>query len=175
MTGERVMVRASMSFATLPVTLTTALVAALSVRLDRSRLFLLALLMPAAVSAQSYCFDDAGASYGVSPVLLRVIAQKESGMRPAAVHRNPDGSRDLGLMQINSRWLPVLARQGVREADLFDPCTNAHVAAWILASNFSQLGLGLEAIGAYNARSAHLRAAYARDVIRRLRRAAGLI
>ena len=116
------------------------------------------------------CYEQAGWRYGVSPILLQVIAQKESALRPWAVNVNADGSRDLGLMQINSRWLAVLKSQGISERDLYDPCTSLHVAAWILASNFRTMGLGWEAIGAYNARSADKRMAYASDVLMRLRR-----
>ena len=139
----------------------------------RSGLLLPCLWLPFGVQAQGYCFEQAGIRYGVSPMLLRVIAQKESGMNPRATNANRNGTRDIGLMQINSRW-PMLARHGVAESDLFEPCTNTHVAAWILASNFRQFGLRWEAIGAYNARSHNLRAIYAGDVILRLRRAAGL-
>lgn len=120
--------------------------------------------------ASALCYEQAGAQYGVSPVLLEVIAQKESALRPWVVNVNADGSRDVGLMQINSRWLPFLKSRGISEADLYDPCTSLHVAAWILASNFRSLGLGWEAIGAYNARSPRKRMSYASDVLQRLRR-----
>jgi len=32
------------------------------------------------------------------------------GGRPGLARPNADGSRDLGLMQVNTRWLPSLAR-----------------------------------------------------------------
>ncbi len=82
--------------------------------------------------------------------------------------RNRDGSRDIGLMQINSSWLPTLASHGIAEYHLFDACTSIHVGAWILAGNVSRLGYTWEAVGAYNARSAPLRRAYAQKVHREL-------
>ena len=94
----------------------------------------LALALGLAVPAQA-CWDDAAARYQVNPTLLHAIARTESGVNPRAIGRNRNGSRDIGLMQINSGWLPTLARHGITEQDLFDPCTNLHVGAWILAHN----------------------------------------
>ena len=42
-------------------------------------------------------------------------------------------------MQINSTWLPVLARYGIHEHDLLHPCTSLQVGAWILAGNVQRL------------------------------------
>ena len=89
-------------------------------------------------------------------------------MNPHAIGRNRNGSRDLGLMQINSAWLPTLAKYGITERDLFEPCTNIHVGAWILAGNVSRLGYTWEAVGAYNAANPALRRAYIEKVRRHL-------
>ena len=79
---------------------------------------------------------------------------------PGAINRSHaarTGSVDIGLMQINSRWLPVLDRHGIREADLLDPCTNLQVGAWILAQSFQRHGATWEAVGAYHASCTQLR------------------
>jgi soluble lytic murein transglycosylase-like protein len=112
------------------------------------------------------CFLLAGERYGVSPLLLKAVARQESGLNPAAFNRNTNGSTDIGLMQINSSWLPVLARHGVKENDLRVPCANILVGAWILGSNFRSMGLTADALGAYNARDPVKRLAYARQVLR---------
>jgi hypothetical protein len=72
----------------------------------------------AALPAQA-CWDDAAQRYQVSSALLYAIARTESGLNPQAVGRNGNGSRDIGLMQINSAWLPTLASHGIGERDLY--------------------------------------------------------
>ncbi|KWH24842.1 lytic transglycosylase [Burkholderia cepacia] len=114
--------------------------------------------------ARADCLDDAAAFQHVSVSLMRGIAQVESGMNPNAVNTNTNGTVDIGLMQINSTWLPTLAREGITRESLFDACTNAYVGAWILSQNIRQLGANWNAIGAYNSASPDKRLAYARKV-----------
>jgi soluble lytic murein transglycosylase-like protein len=93
------------------------------------------------------------------------VAKHESGGHPLAIHLNPNGSRDIGLMQINSNWLPFLARHGVQEKDLFDPCVNVLVGAWIMSHNFQKLGYNTQGLGAYNAVTPWKRERYARQIL----------
>lgn len=116
------------------------------------------------LSCHADCFQQAGARYGVSPVLLSAISQVESNGNPLARNVNRDGSEDLGHMQINSRWLSVLASFGIDRKALLDPCLNTHVGAWILAQSIRAHGYGWEAIGAYNARNHGKRVVYAHRV-----------
>lgn len=137
------------------------------------------LLFAIALPTQA-CWQDAAARYGVDARLLYAIAQQESGLDPRAINRSHaarTGSVDIGLMQVNSRWLPVLHRHGLREADLLDPCTNLHVGAWILAQSIQRYSATWEAVGAYHAGCRELRPAdcaatrarYAAAVYRRLK------
>jgi soluble lytic murein transglycosylase-like protein len=122
------------------------------------------------------CFQDAGRYYRIAPQLLSAIAEQESAFDPHAVHRNPDGSWDLGLMQINARWLPVLRTAGISPERLYDPCTSIWLGAWILAQTVARKGYTWESVGAYNAGerqdagSERRRAVYARRVDRHLGR-----
>lgn len=122
-------------------------------------------LLPADGSA---CWDEAATRYQVSPTLLHAIARTESALDPKAIGRNKNGSRDIGLMQINSSWFAELARYGIEESHLFEPCTNIHVGAWILAQNISRYGYTWEAVGAYNAADPKRRQSYIAKVRRQL-------
>lgn len=100
--------------------------------------------------------------YGVSPDLLRAIAVVESSMRPEVInlgHAQRTKSHDIGLMQINSRWLdsPPFKSLGYVEAHLLDTCTNVKVGAWVLANAFAAHGVTWEAVGAYNAACTRLK------------------
>ncbi|MEO1767700.1 lytic transglycosylase domain-containing protein [Thiobacter sp. AK1] len=134
------------------------------------------LLIALLLASKSFaaCFNDAAARYRVPPSLLMAISRVESGGNPNAVSRNADGSYDIGHMQINSRWLPVLQRYGITERNLFDACTNTYVGAWILAQNIHRLGYGWDAIGAYNASSPSKRMAYARKVAAMMKKGGAL-
>jgi soluble lytic murein transglycosylase-like protein len=144
----------------------------------RNQVFGLLVLVCASTRVEA-CWEQAAHRYGVSAQLLYAIARVESGMNPAAVnrsHRARTGSYDIGLMQVNSSHLPTLARYGIREADLYNPCTNIHIGAWLLADAFSRHGITWDAVGAYNAACTELkgaacstaRAKYAQRVYRAL-------
>lgn len=99
------------------------------------------------------CWVDAGKRYGIDPWLLYSIAEHESGHRAKIVSKkNTDGTYDLGMMQINSWWFPILEkRYGILKEHLFDACMNINVGAWILAQSIQSAGSVWEGVGAYNA------------------------
>ncbi|MGT0193861.1 lytic transglycosylase domain-containing protein [Burkholderia pyrrocinia] len=125
-------------------------------------------LFCAAAQCYADCIDDAATYHRLNPQLLRAIAQHESGMRANAINRNPNRSEDIGLMQINSSWLPKLATYGIRHEHLFNACVSAYVGAWILASNVKQFGPNWKAVGAYNAVTHSKQLVYARAIYHRL-------
>ncbi|GAA4023173.1 lytic transglycosylase domain-containing protein [Actimicrobium antarcticum] len=116
------------------------------------------------------CWHEAAQRYNVNPAMLVAIARTESSLNPNAINRNRNGSYDLGLMQINSRWFPLLRQYGIGEQQLRDPCTSIHVGAWILSQNMQRLGNSWEAVGAYNSSQPMQRALYAQRVYRNLPR-----
>ena len=106
------------------------------------------------------CFEHHGRRYGLDAELLRGVARVESGMRPEArnnTHIERTGTRDIGLMQINTSLLPKLAGFGIREQDLLDPCTNIEVGAWVLSDAIRRHGDTWQAVGAYNAACTQLK------------------
>ncbi|WP_231502453.1 lytic transglycosylase domain-containing protein [Herbaspirillum sp. RV1423] len=116
----------------------------------------------------SACWQEVANWYGINIHLLYAIAKTESNLNPSAMNKNKNGSYDIGLMQINSSWLPTLKKYGVEEKQLKDPCVNLQVGAWILSQNMERMGATWEAVGAYNARSPELRIKYARKVYKNI-------
>jgi soluble lytic murein transglycosylase-like protein len=113
------------------------------------------------------CWDEAGRKYGISPQLLYAIAKTESGLNPKAINRgNTNGTYDVGIMQINSRWFPVLRKYGITERNLYEPCVNIEVGAWILAQNIQRHGNSWAAVAAYNAADPRRGTQYMRRVYR---------
>lgn len=106
-------------------------------------------LMNSSESLQG-CWDKAGAAYNIDPWLLLSIAKVESGFNQSATNVNSNRSVDIGMMQINSSWLPTLNRFGITVKDLFNPCTSVFVGAWIMAQNIQHFGYNMDGIGAYN-------------------------
>ena len=125
-------------------------------------LFLAVILVSPTAAAD--CFDAAAAYHGVNPWILRAIAHVESGFNQSAQNRNRNGTRDYGMMQINSIHLPELARHGVTQNDLFDGCKSAHVAAWLLRRKMDRHGNTWNAVGAYHSETPVFRDPYARRV-----------
>ena len=128
-----------------------------------------ALAAPVLASASSIpfesCFNSASARFGVGKQMLLAIAKTESSLNPNAIGpRNSNGTYDIGMMQVNSSWLPTLARLGISANDLRGACTNIHVGAWILAKNISVHGATWKAVGAYNASSTSKQLAYVSKV-----------
>ena len=69
----------------------------------------------------------------LAPIMIG-IAQHESGLDPAAVHRNANDTIDVGLAQVNSAnfgWL------GLTMATAFDPCRNLAAGARVLFAKYN--------------------------------------
>jgi soluble lytic murein transglycosylase-like protein len=105
--------------------------------------------------AHADCWEEAGREFSIAPDLLYAIAQQESNLDPRAIGYNRNGSRDIGLMQINSIHLPSLAKRQITEKTLLnDSCQALKVGASILADFMRRYGYSWEAVGAYNAGTA---------------------
>jgi hypothetical protein len=89
---------------------------------------------------------------------------------------NTNGSYDLGPMQVNTLWMPELARGwGVDQKTAYtmvrdDGCINVDVAAWILRRNLDQTGYLVGAIKNYHSATPALGIPYAQKVVAVMRR-----
>jgi len=89
------------------------------------------------------CMLAAAAFYHLPPRVLPAIQAVEGG-RIGTVSRNTDGSEDLGVMQVNTRWIPVLARYTLASGDatrtrlIGDPCFNIAAAGAILRTYLNE-------------------------------------
>ena len=80
--------------------------------------------------------------YGIDPVYLAALISHESGGNPAAEHTNTNGSRDLGLAQINSiHYGKTQTPFGVVTAEkALNPAFAIHFAAWYFGGKVSNAG-----------------------------------
>lgn len=104
--------------------------------------------------------------YSLPPRVLPSIQAVEGG-GPGAVHRNTDGSEDLGVMQINTLWLPALSRYTrldpaeVRDRLLRRPCFNIAAAGLILRTYLDETrGDLMRAVGNYHSHTPLLNQRY---------------
>jgi Transglycosylase SLT domain len=102
------------------------------------------------------CMVAAASFYNLPPRVLPSIQVVEGG-RPGTISWNTDGSSDLGVMQVNTRWVPRFAEitgmthEAVRTRLIADPCFNIAAAGAImrLCLNESRGDL-LRAVGFYH-------------------------
>ena len=102
------------------------------------------------------CMLAVAAELNLPPRVLPAIQAVEGG-RLGMSRLNANGSEDLGLMQVNSRWLPLLSRHtgqprdALRERLLQDGCFNIAVAGAILRVYLHEAsGDLLAAVGNYH-------------------------
>jgi len=100
--------------------------------------------------AHGFCWEEASERYNVPIPLLKAIAEVESDFDPYAKEILKE-TESVGLMQINSFWLEILKTYGITQKQLYEPCININIGAWILSMEIERYGLTWQAVGAYNA------------------------
>ena len=105
------------------------------------------------------CMVAAASFYHLPPRVLPSIQAVEGG-RPGIVSRNTDGSSDLGVMQVNTLWVPQFAavtgmtEDAVRTRLIVDPCFNIAAAGAIMRVYLNEAGGDLlRAVGYYHSRT----------------------
>ncbi|WP_238539069.1 lytic transglycosylase domain-containing protein [Novosphingobium sp. AP12] len=90
-----------------------------------------------------------------------------------------NGTKDLGPFQVNSSWIPKLAKVTDRSHGQIrswleqDACFNVQAARWIFLSGLAASGDYLKAIGIYHSPTLWRQRRYARSVLAHLRRRFG--
>ncbi len=116
------------------------------------------------------CIMMAAQTYDVPPALLVGIYKAEGG-KPGLEVSNTNGSYDLGPMQINTIWMPELARLWGVDQDIAkkrvrdDMCTNVNVAAWILHGHLNETKNLSQALQHYHSRTPKFGKKYKKRVI----------
>ena len=98
-------------------------------------------------------FQKAGSYYNIPPLLLKNIATIESAGNPNAIRINDNGTKDYGLMQINSIHLRKLSVWGINERNILNPQINIFAGSWILSEHIKERGFNLQAIGNYHSKT----------------------
>lgn len=110
--------------------------------------------------------------YSLPPRVLPSIQAVEGGAVGVA-HRNRDGTEDLGIMQINTLWVPTLARYShitvaeARERLLARPCYNIAAAGLVMRTYLDETrGDLMRAVGNYHSHTPMLNQDYQTKVLR---------
>ena len=95
-------------------------------------------LPPVVLEQRVTCSVAAAVKFNVPANLLLAVAEIENG-RPGLESTNANGTRDIGLMQFNTRYLDSLARFGIRAADVAgSDCYPFDLAAWRLSGHLAR-------------------------------------
>ena len=118
------------------------------------------------------CMVATASFYQLPPRVLPSIQVVEGG-QPGTVSRNTDGSFDLGVMQVNTRWVPYFAsvtgmtRAEARERLTGDPCFNIAAAGAIMRLCLNETGGDLmRAVGIYHSHTPARADAYQAKVLK---------
>lgn len=107
----------------------------------------------AKISDYECYFQKAGDHYNIPPLLLKNIAIIESAGNPNAIRINTNGTKDYGLMQINSMHFRELSTWGINERNILNPQINIFAGSWLLSEHIKERGFNLQAIGNYHSKT----------------------
>ena len=124
--------------------------------------------------ALAMCIFAAAQTYVVPPSVILGILNVEGGRVGQAV-KNTNNTYDLGPMQINTIWIPELAKfWGVEKAEATklvrdDPCINIGVGAWILRTKMDKTGSLTKGIAYYHSGTPKLGNRYRKKVMKAMK------
>jgi len=121
------------------------------------------------------CIDQAARQQNLPREILFAIGMVEGGRVGDLVY-NTNGSYDLGVFQINSHWLGLLAglygtdRSTIENHLRWNGCFSAEIAAWVLKVKLGEVGGDFwRAVGNYNSTNQPHHDHYLNKVLSRVR------
>lgn len=112
------------------------------------------------------CVVRVSEEMGVPLALIAAIMATEDG-QVGRVSWNKNGSRDIGPMQLNSWWLPLITQTGISEDELLrDGCVNVAAAGWILRDLMKKYQDPFSVIEAYHSLNPVHSSRYLRSVLK---------
>ncbi len=140
--------------------------------LARSRMF----LSPGSFhGVPAACIERASSTYGV-PYQDIVALMRNEGGRPGTAVPDPNGTTDLGPMQVNTCHLRFLSEYGYHYRTLrYNGCANVMAGTWVFARCLAQTGSLLAAAACYNAGVHDLAAAWQTGYVQRFAGHLGIV
>ena len=106
------------------------------------------------------CINQAAIEFNIPAKLIISVLEIERG-KVGQIVQNKNKTYDIGPMQINSSWLPTLARYGITQHDLqYNVCKNIEVGGWILSKMIANGKDLLSGIGNYHSHTASINKHY---------------
>jgi len=126
----------------------------------------------AAPAAVVGCIESAASVYRLPPAVIVILLLVEDGSL-GHVSQNTNKTVDIGPMQVNSTWVPVVAKHwNASPSDTFAAlrdnfCANVEAGTWILRQAMDEAhGDFWEGVGFYHSHDPGYRADYMRKVLR---------
>jgi Transglycosylase SLT domain len=126
---------------------------------------------PAAVPVVG-CIESAASAYRLPPAVIVILLTVEGGSL-GHVSQNSNGTVDIGPMQLNTIWVPVVAKHwGASTSETYAAlrdnfCANVEAGTWILRQSMDEAhGDFWEGVGFYHSRDPGYKADYLRKVLR---------
>ena len=118
------------------------------------------------------CIESAAAVYRLPPAVIVILLSVEGGAL-GHISQNTNATVDIGPMQVNSTWVPAVAKHWrASPSDTFAAlrdnfCANVEAGSWILRQAMDEAhGDFWGGVGFYHSHDPGYRAAYLRKVLR---------
>jgi hypothetical protein len=118
------------------------------------------------------CIESAAEAYRLPPAVIVILLSVEGGSL-GHVSQNSNGTVDIGPMQVNTIWVPVVAKHwGASNSEAYTAlrdnfCANVEAGTWILRRSMDEArGDFWEGVGFYHSHDPGYKADYLRKVLR---------